>query len=312
MRSRCSTRASRTLSRCSGGRATIPFDLAGGLAILSRWLTKSVSALCSLKNRLAVVGIEDHAGVPWSELSGESPGRSRSFMTSTFLISVSTQSKAARNFSRLTEPAKHAELERRSFVQGCFRNGHPLNRQRDGRQVPSVSLPQRMAGASCAGTEAPRFRRSRPRTGSSCRTCCRTSGRTTRPSCPRPHQIRRPCFFAHSRSRPGDCHLLLASPLQQSIERTTPRPTAVTRPDPTLFFWRAVSVCPSTRGTSVLRFSPTNCLTSMASTSAGSIWLLRNSTTRLNSGGISSAMKSKRTRPAWRFVFTCCQNADAS
>ena len=57
MRSRCSTRASRTLSRSSGGRATITFsDLAGGLTILSRWLTKSVSALWSLKNRLQSSG----------------------------------------------------------------------------------------------------------------------------------------------------------------------------------------------------------------------------------------------------------------
>src|SRR5262249_23100513 len=51
----------------------------------------------------------------------------------------------------------------------------------------------------------------------------------------------------------------------------------------------ASTVWPMTRGTSVLRPWPTNCLISTARTSAGSIWPLRNSTMRRSSGGISSA-----------------------
>ena len=77
-------------------------------------------------------------------------------------------------------------------------------------------------------------------------------------------------------------------------------------------FPSATAVWPITRGTSVFSPWPTNCLTSTARTSAGSICPLRNSTMRRSSGGITSATKTIRTRPAWRLVFTRCQNSPAS
>ena len=65
-------------------------------------------------------------------------------------------------------------------------------------------------------------------------------------------------------------------------------------------------------GTSVCVVRPWNLLISTARTSILGICALRNSTTRSRGSGISSAMNSRRSRRAERFVTTLCQNASAS
>ena len=163
-----------------------------------------------------------------------------------------------------------------------------------------------MAAASCAGTEAPRFRRSRLRKEVLAEPLSYI-GKNDPSFLPWPHQIRSPCPFAHS------------SRHRATAASGSPRLVEEAEKNDGSSHWRVHPDRPSSSACRLglpqhtrderLEVSPTNCLTSTARTSAGSIWLLRNSTTRRSSGGISSAMKIKRTRPAWRFVFACCQKA---
>src|SRR5208337_2720980 len=110
-------------------------------------------------------------------------------------------------------------------------------------QVPFVSLLRRTAVSSCVEIEARHSRRSRRRTGSSCRICCRTLERTIRLSCLHPTKY-------------GDC---VWSPIQEVAVRLPPLVHLASGSDPKRTTLRSTSVVrldPRSSSQEPFRFDP--------------------------------------------------------